>query len=126
MPKQIIISKKLLSNLYEKENLTTFQIAEKMQCCQATIWKKLIKYNIKSRLPGVERIDISKEELEELYLNKKLSTWKIEKITKIPRGTVHRKLKEFNIKTRDRADSHIIYFRKDFSGNLLALQSNLI
>lgn len=119
MPKQIIISKKLLSNLYEKENLTTFQIAEKMQCCQATIWKKLIKYNIKSRLPGVERIDISKEELEELYLNKKLSTWKIEKITKIPRGTVHRKLKEFNIKTRDRADSHIIYFRKDFSGNLL-------
>jgi hypothetical protein len=90
-----------------------------MQCCQATIWKKLIKYNIKSRLPGVERVNISKEKLRDLYLNKKLSTWKIEKITKIPRGTVHRKLQEFNIKLRDRATANIIYFRKDFSGNLL-------
>ena len=119
MSKRVEISKRLLKQLYEKEGFNTFQIADKLKCCQATIWKRLKKYGIKPRLPGVERANLSKEKLEELYLNKKLSTWEIEKKLSIPRGTIHRKLKEFDIKTRDRADSHIIFFRKDFSGNLI-------
>ena len=119
MSKQIKISRELLFNLYEKEKLTTFQIAEKIGCCQATIWKKLMGYGIKPRLPGAKRVSISKEKLKELYINKKFSTWKIEEITKIPRGTIHRKLQEFNINLRDRATSHIIHPKKDFSGNLI-------
>jgi hypothetical protein len=115
----IQITKEELVSLYEKEKLTTFQIAKKIGCCQATIWKKLNKYNIKPRLPGAERIKISKEQIKELYINKKLSTWKIEKETNIPRGTIHRKLKEFGLVARDRSDSHIIHKRKDFSGDLM-------
>lgn len=119
MSKQIEISMELLSDLYKNQKLSTFQIAEKLGCCQATIWKKLKKFNVEARLPGVKRVNISKQKLKELYISKKFSTWKIEKITKIPRGTIHRKLREFGIKIRDRATSHIIYFRKDFSGDLL-------
>ncbi|MDD5133367.1 MAG: hypothetical protein PHD81_01395 [Candidatus Nanoarchaeia archaeon] len=113
------IPKEDLVNLYEKEKLTTFQIAEKLNCCQATIWKRLKEYDIKTRISGIERVKITKEKLFDLYINKKYSTWKIEKITEIPRGTIHRKLKEFGIQSRDISDSHIIYEKRDFSGDPL-------
>lgn len=119
MSKKIKILEEVFRNLYEKENLTTFQIADKFGCCQATIWKKLKEFNIKPKLPGVERVSLSKAVLEELYLNKKMSTWQIETKLKIPRSTIHRKLKKYGLNIRDRADSHIINFRKDFSGNLI-------
>lgn len=117
--KRLNISGEQLKNMYENENLTTFQIADKMGCCQATIWKKLKEFNIKSKLPGVKRVNISKEQLENFYIMKKLSTWKIEKETGIPRGTIHRKLKEFKIETRDRSTSHIIHEKFNFSGDLI-------
>ena len=119
MSKKIEISKELLFKLYWRDKLTTFQIAQKLGFCQATIWKKLKEFNIKPRLPGVDRVNIGKNKLKELYINKKLSTWEIEKRTKIPRSTIHRKLKEYGIERRDRAISHIIYARKDFSGDLI-------
>ncbi len=107
-------------NLYEKQKLNTYQIAKKFNCCQTTIWKKLIKFNIPRRKPYKLNSNVpSKNQLIEYYLNKKLSTWQIEKSYGFSRGTIHRKLKEFNIKTRDRADSHIINFRKNFSGDLI-------
>lgn len=113
-------SKELLSKLYEKEKLTTYQIAEKVGCCQATIWKRLIEFNIKRRTPYELNSHVpSKNQLIEYYLDKKLSTWQIEKKYGFSRGTVHRKLKEFNISTRSRADSHIIYPRKNFSEDLI-------
>ena len=90
-----------------------------MDCCQATIWKKLKEFNIIPRVAGPKRVNLTKDQLKGLYLDKKLSTWQIEKKLKIPRGTIHRKLKEFDIETRDRSDSHIIYQRKDFSGDLV-------
>ena len=55
------LSKKILLHLYEKEKLTTSQIAEKMNCCQATIWKRLKEYGIASRLPGTERVNLDKK-----------------------------------------------------------------
>lgn len=119
MPKSSLISKEELKNLYEKEKLTTYQVAKRLGFSQATIWKKLKEHKVRSRLSGIERTSISKEQLKSLYIDKKMSTWKIEKKLKIPRSTIHRKLKEFGLKVRDRADSHIIYERKDFSGNLL-------
>lgn len=119
MVEQINISKESLSNFYERDKLTTFQIAKKLGCCQATIWKRLKDFNIKSRLPGVKRVKLTKEQLEDLYINKKLSTWKIENKIKIPRGTIYRKLKEFNINIRDRSDSHVIYSRTNFSEDLI-------
>ena len=119
MSKVINLSKRQLERLYLVERMTTFKIADKLGCCQATIWKRLKSFKIKARPSGVERIKLTKKEFKDLYLKKKLSTWQIEKETGIPRGTVHRKLIEFGIKIRDRADSHIIYPRKNFSGDSL-------
>ncbi len=120
MANKINISKELLFSLYEKEKLTTYQIAKKFNCCQATIWKRLIEFNIKRRTPYELNSNVpSKNQLIEYYLNKRLSTWKIEEKYGFRRGTIHRKLKEYGLGTRDLATSHIIYPRKDFSGNLI-------
>lgn len=118
MGNRIKVNRKTLVDFYEKKNLTTYQISEKFGCCQATICKKLKEFNIKSRFPGADRINLSKKELRGLYLNEKLSTRKIEKKLKISRGTIYRKLKEFNIKTRDLATANITNPRKNFSGDL--------
>lgn len=116
MSHQLIISKESLVDLYEKQKLTTYQIAKKLNCCQGTIWKRLVQFGIKRRTPYELNSNVpSKEQLIDYYLNKKLSTWKIEKIYRFSRGTVHRKLKEYGINTRDLATSHITNFRKDFS-----------
>lgn len=119
MSNSLTISKEQFRDLYENKKLTTSQIAEKFNCCQTTIWKKFKEFNIKPRFPGSERIKISKEKLKELYINKKLSTWQMEKILNIPRSTIYRKIKENGLLIRDRSDSHLIYEKKDFSGNLL-------
>ncbi len=114
------IPKKQLIDLYKKEKLTTYQIADKFDCCQATIWKLLAKYNIKRRRSHELNSKIpSRKELIDLYKNKKLSTWKIEKLYGYSRGTIYKKLVEYDIKTRDRAESHIVFPRKNFSGDLI-------
>lgn len=117
--KKILIYREQLFDLYTNKKLTTFQIADKLGCCQATVWKRLRQFGIRSRLPGTARVNITKNQLEQLYLKQKLSTWRIEKKLNIPRSTIHRKLKEFSVPTRDISDSHIIYQKKNFSGNLL-------
>ena len=120
MSQKIEISFSQLSELYLNRKLNTYQIAKKFNCCQATIWKRLVQCNIKRRTPYELNSNVpSKDELLEYYTNKKLSTWKIEKEYGFSRGTIHRKLKEYEIDTRNRADSHITNPRKDFSGNLI-------
>ena len=116
----LVISPEELSNLYEKQKITTYQIAEKFNCCQATIWKRLVEFNI-TRRSSYELISNvpSKEELIKYYVYDKLSTWQIEKRYGYHRSTVHRKLKEYGIDVRDRATAHIIYPRKNFSENLI-------
>jgi len=120
MAKRINITKKELKEFYSDKKLNTYQIAKKLGCCQATIWKNLIKFNIERRTSYELNSNVpSKEQLIEFYSKNKLSTWAIEKKYGFSRGTVHRKLKEYRLTTRDRADSHIPSGRKDFSGDLI-------
>ena len=114
-----VISKEQFHDLYINKELTTFQIAEKFNCSQTTIWKKLKEFNIKPRLSGTKRVKITKNELADLYVIQKFSTWQIEKKLNIPRGTVYRKLKEYGIKIRDLSTANIIYPKSDFSGDLI-------
>lgn len=65
------------------------------------------------------QLNISKEILEDLYINKHLSTWKIAEVLNCARSTIYTKILLFKIPTRNRAKSHIIYPRKNFSGNLI-------
>lgn len=116
--RKVFISQKLLRELYLSQNLTTYQIAEKIGVCQATIWKRLHEFNIKARLCYTPVV-FTKEQLEKWYLTDKLSTWEIEKRFGHSRSTIHRKLKEYGLETRNIAVSHIRFPRKDFSGNIL-------
>ncbi|MEK6955369.1 MAG: LAGLIDADG family homing endonuclease [Nanoarchaeota archaeon] len=117
--KRTVIDKENLIQLYSNQKLTTNQIADKYHCSQAKIWKLLKKYNIKSRKPSNYNSNIpTKKILIELYINQKLSTWKIEKLYGYRRGTTHRKLREYGIKLRSPSESHIIYKRKSFDKDI--------
>ncbi|MBI2610580.1 LAGLIDADG family homing endonuclease [Candidatus Kaiserbacteria bacterium] len=61
---------------------------------------------------------LTKRFLEEMYVEKKLSTWAIEKRFGIPRSTVYVSLGRYGIAPRNLAQSHIQYKRSDFSGDL--------
>lgn len=110
------IPKNELRNLYGNQKLTTYEIADIYNCCQATIWKRLHQFDIKTRFPW-NAVDLPKTKLKDFYTRKKLSTWEIEKRYGYPRGTVHRKLCEYGIRRRTSAEAHIIYSRKNFNGN---------
>lgn len=71
--RRIDILQNLLKDFYINQGLTTFEIADKLGTCQATIWKRLHEYKISSRLPGIQ-VNLPKEKLEEWYISQKLST----------------------------------------------------
>lgn len=98
--------------------MSTYQIAEYYKCSQTTIWKLLHKYNILLRRPG-NYLVIPYSILKELHVDKKLSSRKIAKKYNCAYSTIDRKIKEHGFKIRKRAQAHIIYPRKSFSGNLL-------
>jgi hypothetical protein len=112
------ISKEKFVDLYYHQNLTTYEISNRLCCSQTTIWKKFKEFNLKPRISGTTRVNLSKKILFDLYFNKKLSTWKIEKQLNISRGTIHRKLKEYKIPTRDLSTANMKYSKLDFSGDL--------
>jgi len=118
--KMISIDKKTLKKLYVNKKLGTYEIADIFGCCQATIWKKLKEFNIDRRTPQELNSNVpSKSLLKKLYINNKLSTWEIEKRYRYSRSTIYRKLKEYKIKIRNRAQSHITYKTANFNGNLI-------
>lgn len=117
MRKIISILKKDLKKLYIKRKMSTYQIAEYYGCSQATIWKLLHKYNILLRRVG-NYLVIPYSVLKGLYVDKKLSSRKIAKIYNCAYSTIDRKIKERGFKIRNRAQAHIVYARRSFSGNL--------
>lgn len=118
--KKIDIPKNELKRLYEKEKLTTHQIAKYFKCCQATVWKRLHAYNIKPRKPYELYARIPPRKLlKELYINKGYSNWKIGEKYGYNRSTVYSKLKQYGIKIRTPAESHIRYPRVSFCGDLI-------
>ncbi len=116
MARYLYIPENKLRKLYEGKKLTTYEIAEQLNCCPATIWKKLHLYGIK---PRSQYKEIPEKELENLYLGKRLSDRKIAKIYSMAHSTIYRKIREYGFKTRNISEAHIIYPRKNFSGDIL-------
>ena len=114
------ISKNELKNLYLKQKLSTDQIAKKYGCDSVTIVYRMRKYGIKSRghLGLTKPINISKEKLEYLYHDRKLSAVKIAKILHRSKGGIERKINNFNILTRNIDNRACKYKKFDFSENL--------
>ncbi len=114
MPNRVLTSKEELVELYKNQGMTTYQVADAIGCCQATVWKRLRQFGV----PAHERyrVPITKKQLRGLYWTQRLSTRKIAKKFGITRSWVFQKLNEWNIPTRDIAESHI-FNKKPFSGS---------
>jgi len=116
--KRLDIPKDELEKFYIEREMSSNEIAEKYDCSKRTILKRLREYGIPRRSSGPKRRDdITKEKLEKLYLVEELSTRDIAEKLDTGRSTIYRKLKKFDIPTRDISESHVKYDRKDFSGN---------
>jgi hypothetical protein len=77
MPIKIFISKNTLIDLYQKEKLSSYQIAKRLNCSQALIMKKLNIYKINTRTiqqgkaltpPRYERRNFKNTKREKAYL----------------------------------------------------------
>jgi predicted DNA-binding protein YlxM (UPF0122 family) len=116
--KKLEIPEKELRELYLEKEMSSNELADEFSCSKRTILKRLREYNIPRRKPGLERRDdITKEVLEKLYIREELSTREIAGKLDTGRSTVYRKLKKYEIPTRDISESHIKYERKPFSGD---------
>jgi len=111
------IPKSELKNLYEKKKLTTYEIADIYNCCQATVWKRLEEYGIR-RLPNGRRsFVISKSKLRDLYIKQRLSSRKIAKIYGCAYSTIDYKIRAYGFPVKTLAAAHITTPRKNFDGN---------
>lgn len=113
------ISKKELKYFYKVQKLSTAQIAKKYGCNHVTVVNRMKKYRIQSRghLGLTKPINISKEKLEYLYRVRGLSMEKIAKILHRSKGGIERRIRYFEIKTRDINHRACKYKKKNFSGN---------
>lgn len=101
MKKKTNISKRWLYQKYIIENLTIKEIAEIKSCSLSTIFRSLTKNKISKPL-CVQRnkFEITKELLEKLYLEEKLSQYKIAKITNSNQPIISFYMKKFQIPSR--------------------------
>lgn len=114
----IELPKNELRGLYEKKKLTTHEIADIYNCCQATIWKRLKEYGIKCFPSGRRFLNIPRSRLKNLYINQRLSSRKIAKLYQCAYSAIDNKIKKYDFSRRNLAESHVIYPRKNFNGNL--------
>lgn len=113
----ICIPKNELKDLYERKKLTTHEIANIYNCCQATAWKRLKKYRIKCLPNGRKTFIISRSELKNLYINQRLSSRKIAKIYRCAYSTIDYKIREYGFPVKTLAAAHITTPRRDFDGS---------
>jgi len=110
--KKLIIPE-ALEELYIKQGLTTYQIASRLGCCQATIWKRLHEFGIKPRAAG-NPVTIPLEKLRTSYLEQHLSSRTIARQYGCAYSTIDRKLNELGLPTRTRAEAHVRHPRRRF------------
>lgn len=97
---EIEIPKKELCRLYFKEGWGLSKLAKKYNCSIGIIQQRLRKYGFKLRYSKGKKIKISKKELEDLYINRKLTTYKISDKFNCCQATIWKRLKRFRIKRR--------------------------
>jgi len=89
----------LLKKLYIKDKLSTYKIATILKCDSKTIYRYLIKYNIKTR--PISKAPISKNILLNLYQNKRLSLKQIGNLYGMTASGVLKRMRKHNISMRN-------------------------
>lgn len=98
--KSFEIPKKTLADLYQNKKLDRKKIAERYGCGIVTVTKELKRHGIKVRRSKWIKVKISKKELEDLYIKKRLTTYQIAEMYKCCQATIWKRLREYNIKAR--------------------------
>lgn len=104
------VTAELVSNLYLKHELNTFQIARILSASQCTVWSRLKRAGVTLRegkgavLPQF-REDIKDEEVVKMYVDEKLSTSKIARRLGTTHHTVARRLKSSGVQMRTRGQA---------------------
>lgn len=111
------ITRKELLKLYWKQNFTIGDLAKKFGVAETAIRNKMNKFNIARRERGYQGYryarkgdrwrynilkDLTKEELERLYWDKKLSLRQIAEKLGVVSSSIKYRMKKFNIPTRGR------------------------
>lgn len=120
VPEKYKIPENILKDLYVNKSLSIKQIAKKFSVDYETIRLKLIKYKIPLRPSGPqEKYKITKVELENLYLKKRLSIRKIAKDLAVSdRKIIWSRLSKYNIPRRTISEATTKYPKTPFSGDL--------
>lgn len=117
--KKYTISKEDLYHFYFQQKFSTAKIASVFGCSHATVLNRMKEYGLprRSKLGLRKPLSLSKTTLNYLYNTRSLSAEKIAKIIHRSRGGVERKIKQFDIKTRNINNRACKYKKKDFSGD---------
>lgn len=99
MTRKLEIDELVLKNLYLKQGLSTYQIAQKYNCWSTTISSHLKRYKIKIRNPK-KALRPDRELLYDLYINKLLSPYKIAKQLDCSPSTIRNWIIEYNFYIR--------------------------
>ena len=118
------ITKEGLIELYWDKKYSVGDCSDYLGCSEAAIRKKMMRFNIPARsqgegkriskkfrahlekIWGEHRIDIEKEDLEDLYINKGLSAELCGEVLGINIQTVLNKLRNYNIPIRSLSEAH--------------------
>lgn len=111
------IPKEQLKELYEIKRLSIKQIASILGFGVSTVHRKLHRYGIKVRPIGKKRVDITLSKLR-LLMKKNLTIGEIAQRFDCNWYTIKRKMDDYSIKYRQKANQITHYFKKNFSGNL--------
>lgn len=95
----IDISKDELERKYIDEDLSIEECAEYFGCSPTPIAHRLRAYDIEVRNRGNQPLDVSRKELDELYVEKGLSTTEVAERLNCHPSTVGKKLREHGIPT---------------------------
>jgi len=116
-----------LRHLYWVEKRSAREIADLLNVSATTVLNWLKREEIPRRKPGrTKKVEMSRDELYDLYWNQRKSTVEISKILGVNRSTIFEHLKKNGIKLRKRLEAVLegapkrrIYERKSFSGDPL-------
>lgn len=108
-------------DLYLKQKLSTNAVAKIYGCNHVTILNYLKKFNIprRSKLGNRKPVAISREDLFDLYHNKKLTQKQIAQKSGHTRYGIQRWMKIYNIESRGLSEVLTKYPKFDFSENLI-------
>lgn len=93
-------SKTRLERLYQKENKTIRQIAKELGCHPATVSFHMERLGVRQRDKRGKKANLKKDELVELYVERRLFQTQIARRLAVHVSTVKRYMKKYGISTR--------------------------